>query len=160
MIKWKWTTQETFSTASAYKVLHNRGVGCPFNQVIWKLKVPLKVRVFLWITSQDKLLTQLVLRTRGCNVEAGCHLCPDAGVETTGHILFECAYAMGFWRILLFRHNLRINVAYHETILELWWKSRQAFSDSVLRLWDTVWSAGCWALWRERNRRQIGRAHV
>ena len=55
--------------------------------------------------------------------------------------------------MLLFRFNIRIPLVYYEKVIELWWQSRRSMTKPMAKLWDCVWVSGCWALWRERNRR-------
>lgn len=108
-LKWKWSAHGIFSTSSVYMNIHNPCALCTFNGVIWKIKIPNKVRIFIWIAIQDRLLTHHVLRSRGCEAEAGCHLCEDTSVETTNHILYSCPFTTGFWCMLLFRYGNRSN---------------------------------------------------
>lgn len=146
IVHWKWTTHGNFTTSSAYVMMHDRGERYPQNKVIWKLKVPHKVKIFIWILCRDSLLTQEALTIRGCVVPYGCHLCQNAGMETTQHMLIGCIYAQGFWRMLIFRFNLQIAMWRHEGIVQLWWDSRSTMMQPVTRLWDTVWVSRCWAL--------------
>ncbi|KAF3339408.1 hypothetical protein FCM35_KLT16879 [Carex littledalei] len=66
---------------------------------------------------------------------------------------------MGYWRMLLFRYNLRIFVQPNHGIIDLWWEPRKHLVGQTATLWDSVWAAGCWALWRERNRRLFTNAN-
>ena len=147
MLRWRWSAQGNFTTSTAYKMMQNSGVKCPFSRIIWKLKVPHKVRVFIWIAIQNKLLTQEALRARGCMVEAGCHLCHDTGIESARHILYTCAYSVGFWNMLLFRHGFRPTLQAYGKVFDMWWSQRKTMSQQQGRLWDAVFAAGCWALW-------------
>lgn len=75
---------------------------------LWKLKVPIKVRIFIWLMLEDKPLTQYVLLYRGCVVQSGCHLCFGNLVETKDHIMWNCAYAKRFWIELMAQYNISI----------------------------------------------------
>lgn len=63
MQSWCWTVHRGFTTSSAYAVLHNRGEINRTNVALWKLKLPNKIKVFLWVPMQNKLLKQQVLTT-------------------------------------------------------------------------------------------------
>lgn len=66
--KWKWTNNEIFSCASAYRIMHNSGLIVLNHEKLWKIKVPMKVRIFIWLMIDNKILTQQVLIYRGCAV--------------------------------------------------------------------------------------------
>lgn len=77
------------------------GISIPHNLVLWKIKIPTKIRIFLWVASQDKLLTQQNLWIKGCSVPIGCHLCANTEMETTGHLLYNCPFANRLWQLLV-----------------------------------------------------------
>lgn len=91
---WRWQPNGTFSTSSAYNMLHDSGVVNRVNIALWKIKVPIKIRLFLWVTIQNRLLTQQVLIYKGCQVQPGCHLCESTAIETSVHLL---RFAKRFW---------------------------------------------------------------
>lgn len=43
VLDWAWA----FTSDSAYVVMHGRGLMCMFQEPLWRLKTPLKVKVFL-----------------------------------------------------------------------------------------------------------------
>lgn len=45
--KWKWTASGEFSCASAYYLMHNAGIISPIQKRLWKIKVPMKVQIFI-----------------------------------------------------------------------------------------------------------------
>jgi hypothetical protein len=47
-IIWRLSTSKTFTTSSLYKFLTTSGIDCTLVKKIWKCKVPLKIRIFLW----------------------------------------------------------------------------------------------------------------
>ncbi|XP_078156635.1 uncharacterized protein LOC144552544 [Carex rostrata] len=146
IIHWKFTTHGNFTTSSAYAVLHDRGIRCPLSTIIWKLKVSHKVRIFIWLLLRGRLLTQRRLWSRGCQVPSGCHLCMNADLESSKHLFFQCPYAMGFWRMLLFRFNITFPPTNPTRVQDLWYMIRKGLDKPAIRIWDTVWVSGCWAL--------------
>jgi hypothetical protein len=62
---------------------------------IWKSKLPLKLKVFMWQTYHDRLQTGVVLKKwRG----KGSMICIICGApETRDHILFSCVPAKFMW---------------------------------------------------------------
>lgn len=116
---------------------------------LWKLKVPIKVRIFIWLMLEDKLLTQYVLLYRGCIVQSGCHLYSENLVETKDHIMWDCAYAKRFWIGLMAQYNILIQRG--PDIATVWSKGKSQLPKTAN--WDRIWAGGAWTLWRERNRR-------
>jgi hypothetical protein len=56
-ITWGLSSSKTFSTRSLYRFLTNGGIDSKLTQKIWKCKVPMKIKVFLWQIFQDRLQT-------------------------------------------------------------------------------------------------------
>lgn len=157
MVEWRWTQQGIFTTASAYEKLHDRGMRNITNIELWKLKIPLKVRLFIWVGMQNRLLTQQRLRLRGCDVPAGCHLCGNRLIETSKHLLFECTFAVRLWDELLNGWRVTRGRFANTYCWNLWWNARVGMRQQLRKLWDSLWAAGCWALWKERNARLFNR---
>ncbi|KAG8473851.1 hypothetical protein CXB51_036041 [Gossypium anomalum] len=119
---------------------------------IWNLKVPPKVKSFLWMVSIDRIPTKEFLDKRGVKfgqLGIGCPWC-EREIESLEHLLFNCNFIAGFCRI----------------ILEWWevkWRPFVDFSDSfffcnnvsykgvVKSLWLISVSAVCWSVWLARN---------
>jgi hypothetical protein len=72
---WRWNSSHKFTCASAYHTLHQRGILSSDYKILWKLRAPMKVRIFVWLMRENKILTQEVLQFRGCSVQPACQLC-------------------------------------------------------------------------------------
>ncbi|KAL5755309.1 hypothetical protein ACOSP7_023529 [Xanthoceras sorbifolium] len=59
-------------------------------KLLWQLRVPSKVKVFLWRASLGWLPVAATLAARGVSVQDRCSLCCSA-VETHLHALWECS---------------------------------------------------------------------
>lgn len=148
---WRWNANGLFSCSSAYRLIHDTGVVCDYHRKLWAMRIPMKVRIFMWLFMDNRLLTQEILHMRACPVDTGCALCNSREMETRDHIFWECTYASAFWQGLCARFNvLRPGTV---SVGEAWLKGRKSLDTSAKRLWDTMWAAGAWALWKERNRR-------
>ena len=64
-------------------------------QRIWKLKIPMKIRIFLWQVTQDRLPTREQLLARRGPTNGICPMC--SCVETIDHLLFSCQVASFGW---------------------------------------------------------------
>lgn len=129
----------------------DRGVNFRYYRALWKLKVPTKVKIFVWLLLQNKLMTQEVLITRGCNVDQGCVLCDNGAIETRDHMMQGCNYASRFWIDILAHFNL--GRPHGDTIHKVWWNHRITLGLLSRVQWDMTWAAGTWTIWQERNRR-------
>ncbi|OAY78804.1 putative ribonuclease H protein [Ananas comosus] len=97
---WRWTNSSTFSVRSAYAFLSFDGITNSKIAFLWKLKIPLRIKIFLWLAARNKLLTTCFLAKRGWQGPSICVLCYfDA--ETIDHLLFLCPFARDFWNFLL-----------------------------------------------------------
>ncbi|GAA0148328.1 hypothetical protein LIER_07803 [Lithospermum erythrorhizon] len=65
-------------------------------QSIWGLKVPPRVRNFLWKWLHNVLPTKVNLRPRGVKIEDCCPLCNSAP-ETAEHVFLYCPVTARFW---------------------------------------------------------------
>ncbi|XP_075636927.1 uncharacterized protein LOC142609203 [Castanea sativa] len=107
-ILWLHNKNGKFSVKSAYKLarqiqLHGdraeTSSGCARKKiwpVLWKLKIPNKVKIFGWRACHDILPTSYNLSRRRIITEDKCQLCTKE-VETTVHALWECAVVQDVW---------------------------------------------------------------
>lgn len=65
VVSWALEKSKTFTTRSLYNCLTHGGVKDKLNAILWKCKIPLKVKVFLWQVFHNKLQTALSLTKRG-----------------------------------------------------------------------------------------------
>jgi hypothetical protein len=62
--RWMLTKNGIFSITSLYNMLKTQKVHCSFND-LWKYKVPLRVKLVMWLNSQRSILTKDTLSQRG-----------------------------------------------------------------------------------------------
>ena len=70
----------------------------PLNRPLWKIKIPLKVKVFLWLLHRGVILTKDNLAKRNWNGSKLCSYCQND--ETISHLFFNCQMACLLWRII------------------------------------------------------------
>uniref|UniRef100_A0A803PWE1 Reverse transcriptase zinc-binding domain-containing protein n=1 Tax=Cannabis sativa TaxID=3483 RepID=A0A803PWE1_CANSA len=109
---------------------------------LWKIRVPPKVKDFIWRASSNCLPTTTLLRTKHVNVSDCCLLC-KLDRETTFHCLVECQFAKLCWL------HTGIDTSNVQMVTFPGWL------DSMLHKIDgeqkKVLIMTCWALWRIRN---------
>jgi hypothetical protein len=55
---WKFENKGVYTVSSMYVVINFRGVTPAHIPSLWKLKIPTRVHVFLWLLANSKLLTR------------------------------------------------------------------------------------------------------
>lgn len=60
--KWALEKNNNFSTKSLYRFLAFQGMQSKSMYRIWKIKIPLKIKIFLWQMSNDRLQTGVCLK--------------------------------------------------------------------------------------------------
>lgn len=149
--RWKWTTSGLFSCASAYKTMHHSGLISATQSTLWKIRIPMKVKIFIWLMLDNKILTQQNLHSRRCPIQVGCHLCSNQSMETRDHLMWDCKYASALWQGLRAHYNIILRG--NSDIGEAWIQTGKPLSQRHRARWNVIWAAGARALWRERNRR-------
>jgi hypothetical protein len=66
---------------------------------LWKIKVPSKIRVFLWRLSHQSLPTGTTLHRRSMADSSACAICHDP-VDSWRHSLLECNMARCTWALM------------------------------------------------------------
>ena len=94
-IDWALEKNKSYSIKSLYSCLTDRGVRIRSSDSVWNVKVPLKIKVFLWQIDNNRLPTALSLRQRGWKGSSLCCLCGNS--EDSNHIYFGCSLACFLW---------------------------------------------------------------
>jgi hypothetical protein len=142
--EWVLHQNKKFSVNSMYLALMSNGI-IRHNNPLWKLKIPLKIKVFLWYLGRGVILTKDNLARRNWKGNKLCVFCSNS--ETIGHLFFECHYARFIWRALLTAFGLPIPRDM-EHVAGNW---LMGFSKHNKSLIMTGVAAMLWAVWRSRN---------
>jgi hypothetical protein len=70
----------------------------PKNTLLRKLRVPLKIKIFLWYLIKGVTLTKDNLAKRNWQADIKCFFC--SAVETIQHLFFDCYFARFVWNAL------------------------------------------------------------
>ena len=104
--RWNLTKSGVYTVRSLY--LHLIGRQPTFRHTfIWKLKIPLKIKIFLWYLQRGIILTKDNLARKnwtGSQKYCGCN-----SNETINHLFLDCHYARMVWRVIFFCY--RFNTA-------------------------------------------------
>ena len=122
-----------------------------FGKLLWKINTPHKVRHFAWRACKDILPTKENLVRRKVLAEGICAMC-QSGLETSGHLFWECERVREAWAMLKI-FPAQSNVQSHSFMDMLWYGVFDAEWDA-LQIERMIIVA--WALWSSRNEIRTG----
>ena len=91
-------------------MINFRGVKPIFIPAIWKLLVPPRVHIFLWLVSYNKIMTRDNLRRRHIIKPLTCVFCSSD--ESIQHLLFDCVVARIMWALVRDHFNKELGSDY------------------------------------------------
>lgn len=110
---------------------------------VWKMRVPSKVKVFVWKSFHESIPTMVNLWNHHVPVDGNCLICKEE-IETTDHALFQCQRAREVWDIL---YPLIMTTDY--TIMDI--KDRWlSLADNSMEVLEHI-SVGAWSIWNDKN---------
>jgi hypothetical protein len=141
---WLSSKSSKFCVGSMYDRLCNLDV-VPEKVSIWKTKVPLKIKVFLWFIHQGVTLTKDNLARKKWKGSLKCCYCNCN--ESIDNLFFRCCFARFIWRLVEICTGIRAprNVAHY---FDHWTMEAES---SVKKL---MWMSGAvvlWSIWLCRN---------
>ncbi len=153
-IYWRWNTSGLFTAKSAYDLLSFDGVDDRKIAHLWGMRIPLKIKIFLWLASRYRLLTADLLAKRGWLGPSICPLC-CAGEEFLDHIFFLCPFARSVWTEVLHNATLICQRLLNTQgdLASRWRSARGVATGQSKTVLDLLFAAGCWEIWIERNKR-------
>ncbi|CAN1181654.1 Putative ribonuclease H protein At1g65750, partial [Linum perenne] len=144
---WVWGGEDSgrFSIKSAYRILHSQPNVLSYDSwmSVWRWRGPNRIRHFLWLAIQSKLLTNLERTRRHMSTSASCSHCQHPE-ESVSHVLRDCPFAADVWtQIGGFDARDRGWTAIEEHWIQQNLKSKQG----------TLFGIVCWLVWKARNKR-------
>ncbi|KAK5795380.1 hypothetical protein PVK06_036644 [Gossypium arboreum] len=115
---------------------------------IWSLKVPPKVRNFLWMLAINRIPTKDFLISRRIQIDSSNRGCPwcDRVLENTNHLFFECSFIKSFWSFIFSWWDLVWkDVTNIDELCSVCWSMK--LTGIQKSLWLLVIAASCWTLW-------------
>jgi hypothetical protein len=116
---WSLSRSGCFTVKSMYLDLMN-GHAKYLRKYIWKIKVPLKIKIFMWFRHHKVLLTKNNLVKRSWQGNKSCSFCHKD--ETIQHLFFKCPFA---------KNNLVYN-------------SYDVWSLASGECYESFWKLTCW----------------
>lgn len=116
------------------------------NMHIWRAKIPLKIKIFIWLIQQNAILTKDNLIRRNWKGNKFCAFCNEE--ETISHLFFECVVVKYVWSIIA----LTIGANCRPELAEQYMVWIQKFLPSGKKFHIVGLAAVIWATWKIRNR--------
>jgi hypothetical protein len=142
--KWNLHQNGLFTVHSMYALLISNGQ-IRQDQIMWRLKLPLKIKIFSWYLRRGVILTKDNLAKRNWNGNKKCVFCSRE--ETIQHLFFDCHVAKFIWRVVSLTFGLGVPTSIMD-LYSLWLLNVSARTRSKILVGAT---AICWAIWLTRN---------
>jgi hypothetical protein len=97
MFKWDLSVTGLFSVRSMYRALLNNN-HVTYNKTLWSLKVPLKIKIFMWYLIRGVVLTKDNLLRHNWHGDRKCAFYHSD--ESIQHLFFAWHYAQFMWRLV------------------------------------------------------------
>ena len=141
---WKLTSTGLYSVKSLYEDYLN-GHTVNLRKQIWKLKVPLKIKIFMWFLYNKVILTKDNLARRNWNGCKKCVFCDSE--ESIDHLFFTCPFAHFLWTIVQYTFNI-VTPANSTNMFGNWLDGVEKDLKAQIRVGAC---ALLWSIWRCRN---------
>jgi hypothetical protein len=142
--RWNLTTSGVFSVKSMYLDFMN-GHTIFLKKYIWKIKVPLKIRIFMWFLHRKVILTKDNLLKRNWQGNKSCVFCDKD--ESINHLFFECPLAKIIWRIV----HMTFGIPPPRNVSNMFGNWLTGLDKHVVKNVRIGACAIVWALWNSRN---------
>ena len=139
---WQYESSGQYTSSSLYTIVNFRGVTPVFLPSVWKILIPPRVHIFLWLLFYNKLMTRDNFKKRNLQKPEECVFCSYK--ESVFHLFFECVVAKEIWATAseIIGRPLGGNL---ESIASLWIAGKSL--DHV----NAFCAAVLWAIWKHRN---------
>jgi hypothetical protein len=135
---WVWDRSGVYSSHLFYAIINYRGIKPVYIPAIWKVGVPPKFQLFLWLLSHNKLATMDNLKKRGLDKPEQCCFCSKK--ESTVHLFFECVVSKAIWSYVCEFLGLSIGEDYI-SVASKWLHENKFYTVNII---STVALRGIW----------------
>jgi hypothetical protein len=145
LLLWSWDTKHGQVSTKQLMMVGTTGADTIFwYSEIWKWQLPLKIKLFVWLLLEKKILTWENLTKRGFEGPSRCVLC-GINEENVNHLFVDCRFTKNIWFII--QKELKLESGWEgEQIVdcfENWLKKREN--------WKELPGYLCWEVWKHRN---------
>jgi hypothetical protein len=115
------------------------------NSYLWKIKMPLKIKVFIWLLYREAILSKDNLIKRNWHGNVRCCFCDR--LETIQYLFFDCALANFIWRVM----QITFGLSKPTNIKHVFGGWVQRMNDKDRKLLLVGVGAMVWSIWFSRN---------
>ncbi|GJT17180.1 RNA-directed DNA polymerase, eukaryota, reverse transcriptase zinc-binding domain protein [Tanacetum coccineum] len=155
--RWSWLLDPSgdFSVKSTREFIDDSMLPKTDVPTRWVKSIPIKINIFAWRVSLDKLPTRLNLSLRGLDIPSIiCPLCSIA-VESTSHLLFSCQLARQLMIKVVHWWELEYQDFHSYEDWLLWFKNLRV-SKRLKDVFEGVCYISWWVIWKFRNQVLFG----
>ena len=143
-LRWKLTKSGVFTVKSMYIDVINLN-SIPTSKHVWDVKVPLKIKVFMWFVHKQVILTKDNLIKRNWTGSTRCSFCDRD--ETIKHLFFDCPLAKVLWQTV----HIAFNIKPPTSVYAFFGTWLNGIESNVARHIRVGVSALLWTIWLCRN---------
>ena len=145
-MQWILENRGHYTTKLLYRIMTFGGVKDVLMVKVWRCKIPLKIKFFLWMAFNDRIQSAVQLKKRKWAGPEEWKLC--GARETVDHILFECPVATVVWILIKDVCGLlRASTNCTDLVEILTHRKVTRFGSLFLFLC----AGALWAIWKTRN---------
>jgi hypothetical protein len=141
---WTLSPSGIFSVKSFYTAMQSCG-SVPY-KFMWRVKLPLRVKTFLWLLLKKSILTRDVLLRRWGKCTTNCLFCGQN--ESIDHLFFACPLARYIWNVVSCATGFNCQFASASHCFNVWLKRFPVGRRKILAVGV---AAVIWAIWKARN---------
>jgi len=161
-IRWKWTANGEYTTASAYRAQFLGSIKTDLHLLIWKPWAPPKCKFFAWLIIENRVWTSDRLAIRGWPRSDVCPLCRTEP-ESAHHLLVKCRFTKRMWRLIADWLNCQqLHPSGWDSTYSVneWWHFMGKLRNVPKRAIKSLLLLVNWEIWKERNSRTFDRREV
>lgn len=152
-LTWQCEASGMFSMKSAYSINAGNETNLqePVWSNLWRIKVPNKMKFFVWTALHDKIMGNAERKRRKLTTNGECGTC-HGKEESMAHILRDCSYAEEVWTALVGRDRWR---KWSQTNPRQWLIQNitEKNQSTTQHEWPRTFVITSWWIWRWRNDR-------
>eukprot|EP00253_Pinus_taeda_P023228 PITA_23228 len=154
ILRWGNSMKGSFTIKEAYFLtsVQSGNKENPDWRIVWERNWWLKVSIFIWLASKNKILTWDRIQKKGFIGPSRCCLCNSEG-ETRNHLLINCPFAKTLWINTKRSFGKPENAPREFNDVVFQWNKEVFQCKVVRRAWDLISGFILWMIWKERNRR-------
>jgi hypothetical protein len=141
---WNLHPNGKFSVKSHYQGLLHTDIP-NINKLIWKVKAPLKIKIFMWYLRRGVILTKDNLVKRNWQGSKTCCFCHKE--EIIKHLFFDCRFACSIWSFI----QVVTGLLKHYNIGHMFNGWLRGVNKDVKLLLLLGGAATCWSIWFSKN---------